>query len=92
MCSSTKIIPDTKEYINVTKAIVEQLCIVKNQYSYAAAVLKDKMAIADASTTGHFLQINSECVDKRHTNEELNVHLRDGSVINSTHTALLNIL
>ena len=63
----------------------------KKQYSYAAAVLKNNVAIVDSGTTGHFLQISSECVDKRQTDEGLNVHLPDGSVITSTHTALLNI-
>ena len=49
------------------------------------------MAIADSGTTGHFLQISSECTDKKQTNEGIRVKLPDGSEILSTHTAFLNI-
>ena len=49
------------------------------------------MAIADSSTTCHFLQIQSECVDKQITNDGMQVKLLDGTIITSTHTALLNI-
>ena len=65
--------------------------ITGKPYSYAAAVIRQNMAIADSGTTGHFLQMNSECVDKRTTSEGLKVGLPDGSTITSTHTALLNI-
>ena len=64
-----------------------------NKPSYASAVLKDnnKMAIADSGTSGHFLGINSACVNKMKTNEGINVQLPDGSCITSTHTASLNL-
>ena len=94
MCTSTKQNVDTSNKI-LQKTIVENQIVVEQQskpYSYAAAVLNSKnMAIADSGTTGHFLQINSECVDKRQTDEGLNVHLPDGLVITSTHTAMMNI-
>ena len=64
---------------------------MKKPYSYAAAVIKQNMAIADSGTTGHVLQINSECIDKRIISEGLKVGLLDGSTITSTHTALLDI-
>ena len=64
----------------------------KKKYTYASAVLNEKfMAIADSGTTGHFLQIQSECVDKRITDDGMKVNLPDGRIIESTHTALLNI-
>ena len=49
------------------------------------------MAIADSGTSGHFLGINSACVNKLRTNEGINVQLPDGSSITSTHTASLNL-
>ena len=72
-----------------TKPVANTL---SKRYSNVAAVIQQKnMAIADSGTTGHFLKIDSQCVDKRQTNEGLDVRLPDGSVIKSTHTALLNI-
>ena len=51
------------------KPIVETAMEVKVRmipYFYAAVDFKRKyMAIVDSGTTGHFLQIHSECVDKR---------------------------
>ena len=64
---------------------------VKNMASYASAVHKKGLAIADSGTTGHFLQIQSECIDKRPTMEGVKVKLPDGGIITSTHTALLNL-
>ena len=49
------------------------------------------MAIVDSGITGHFLQIQSECLNKQITNDGMQVKLPDGTIINSMHTALLNI-
>ena len=49
------------------------------------------MAIANSGTTGHFLQIQSECVDKQETIDGMQVKLPNGTIITSKHTTLLNI-
>ena len=49
------------------------------------------MAIADSGTTGHFLQIQSKCVNTKITNNGMKVKLPGGRIIESTHMALLNI-
>ena len=41
--------------------------------------------------TGYFFQIQSKCVDKGQTTEELQVKLSDGATITSTHTVLLDL-
>ena len=62
----------------------------QNPLLYAAAVQhKDKIATVDSGTTDHFLQIQSVCVDKRRTNEGIEVQVPDGSVITSTHTGAI---
>ena len=93
MYNSKKHFVDIESKTNNTNVEAEpEVKTTAKQYSYAAAVIRQKdMAIADSGTTGHFLQIDSQCVDKRLTNEGLDVRLPDGSVITSTHTALLNI-
>jgi hypothetical protein len=40
--------------------------------------------------TGHFLKTDSPCVEKTATTAGINVRLPNGSVITSTHTALLD--
>ena len=76
-----------------TKDEKKIVCAVETTkpYSYAAAVLKQNMAIADSGTTGHFLQINSDCIEKRKVTSGLEVKLPDGATIKSTHTAILDI-
>ena len=66
----------------------------KSKYSYAPALLgqnQKESAIADLGTTGHFLEVDSKCVDKQIKNEEVEVSLPDGSFVWSTHLALLDI-
>ena len=64
----------------------------KEKCLYASAVLKHKcIAIVDSGTIGHFLQIQSKCIDKQITNNGMKVKLTNGRIIESTHTALLNI-
>jgi hypothetical protein len=48
-------------------------------------------AIADSGCTGHFLQINSSCLNKTPTSNRLCVLLPDGKNIQATHTALVNM-
>ena len=48
-------------------------------------------AIADSGCTGHFLQVDSPCIDKIPTNNGLRVLLPDGSTIQASHTALLDL-
>ena len=61
-------------------------------YLYAAAVLKREcMTIADPGNTSYFLQIQSKYVDKRETNDGIQVKLHGGTIIISTHKALLDI-
>lgn len=48
-------------------------------------------AIADSGCTGHFLQIDSPCLNKTPTSNGLRVLLPDGSTIQATHTALLDM-
>ena len=87
----------------VTKNIIlckhKQTCshtnqkIASSKYSYAAAVLQTNMkdyAIADSGTTGHFLQMDSECSNRQSTNDGVRVKLPDGSIIKATHTANIN--
>jgi hypothetical protein len=47
-------------------------------------------AFADTGCTGHFLKIDSPCVEKNATTAGINVRLPNGSVITSTHTTLLD--
>ena len=76
---------------SVSSRIKETQATTRN-YLYTAVVIKNKsMVIADSDTTGHFLQIQNNCVDKQRTIEGLQVELPDGSIITSTHTALLDI-
>jgi hypothetical protein len=48
-------------------------------------------AIADSGCIGHFLQVTSPCLNKTPTNNGLRVLLPDGSTIQATHTALLDM-
>jgi hypothetical protein len=48
-------------------------------------------AIADSGCTGHFLQVNSPCLNRTPTSNGLRVLLPDGSTIQATHTALLDM-
>jgi hypothetical protein len=48
-------------------------------------------AIADSGCTGHFLQVDSPCLNKTPTSNGLRVLLPDGSTIQATHTALPDI-
>jgi hypothetical protein len=48
-------------------------------------------AIADSGCTGHFLQVDSPCLNKTPTSNGLRVLLPDGSTIQATHTALLDM-
>ena len=47
-------------------------------------------AIADSGTTGHFLQMESTCSNRKRNRDGVRVQLPDGSTIQSTHTALIN--
>lgn len=47
--------------------------------------------MADSGTTGHFLQINSPCINKCATNNGIKVILPDGNIIKATHTLELNL-
>jgi hypothetical protein len=51
----------------------------------------DDTAFADSACTSNFLKINSHCVDKRPTSNGLRVQLPNGTIIQSTHTALLDL-
>ena len=64
---------------------------IKNIATYASAVNKKTLSIVESGTTGYFLHIQSECIDKRPTVDELRVKLPDGGTITATHTALLNL-
>jgi hypothetical protein len=48
-------------------------------------------AIADSGCTGHLLQVDSLCLNKTPTSNGLRVLLPDGSTIQATHTALLDM-
>jgi hypothetical protein len=48
-------------------------------------------AIADSGCTGHFLQVDSPCLNKTPTSNGLRVLLPDGSTIQATYTALLDM-
>ena len=48
-------------------------------------------SIADSSTTGHFCKMSSPCINKQPTNDVIKVRLPDRNVIQSTHTALLDL-
>jgi hypothetical protein len=48
-------------------------------------------AIADSGCTGHFLQVDSPCLNKTPTSNGLCVLLPHGSTIQATHTALLDL-
>jgi hypothetical protein len=47
------------------------------------------LAIIDTGTTGHYLLLDSTCVDKRITTQPIHVMLPDGSAIQSSHEAVL---
>ena len=62
-------------------------------YSYATVVVQNNtndFAIVDSGPTGHFLQMDSICRDKKRTSDGVCVKLPDGSTIEATHTALIN--
>ena len=94
---TTKNVKKEKSHIKalLSKPIVKPTPNVKatrKPYSYTAAVLqRECMVIANSGTTCHFLQIQSECVDKRGKNDGMQVKLPDGTITTSTHTVLLNI-
>ena len=48
------------------------------------------LAIMDSGTTGHILQMDTSCGNKKRTSKAVCVKLPDGSTIESTHTALIN--
>ena len=50
----------------------------------------EDLAVADTRTTGHHLTINSPCCNKRKAIHPLPIHMPNGEIITSTHTALLN--
>ena len=61
----------------------------KNQ---ANSLVKDNFAIADSGTTDRFLEINSPCKQHfKNTNDDITAVLPDGTIINSSHTAMLDI-
>ena len=45
--------------------------------------------LADSGTTGHYLTSTTPCVDKQVTFSPLPIHMPNGEIIHSTHTALL---
>ena len=47
------------------------------------------LAAADSGTSGNFLKSNIPCVDKIIAANLLGIHMPDGHIINSSHTALL---
>ena len=47
--------------------------------------------MTDSGTTGHFLHMQSKCVNKRRTTEGLQVKLPNGATTTSTHVSLLDL-
>ena len=50
----------------------------------------ENLAAADSGTPGHFLKSNSPCVNKIIATNLLGIHMPDGHIIYSSHTALLH--
>ena len=48
-------------------------------------------AYADSGCTSHFLKSTSHCINKQPTSNGIRVKLPDGTIIQSTHTALLDL-
>ena len=51
--------------------------------------LSRNYVIADLGTTGHYLTSKTSCVDKQVELSPLPIHMPNGEIIYSTHTALL---
>ena len=49
----------------------------------------ENLAAADSGTSGNFLKPNSPCVNKRTAINLIGIHMTDGHIIYSSHTALL---
>jgi hypothetical protein len=66
--------------INVLNDIVSSTCTPMHYSS---------LVIIDTSTMGHYLLLDSACVEKRIATKPIHVMLPDGSAIQSSHEALL---
>ena len=94
---TAKNVKNKQSYIKalLNKTIIKPEIKVKatiKPYLYTSTALKREcMAIVDSETTGHLLQIQSECVDKREKNDGMEVKLPDGTIITAIHIVLLDI-
>ena len=50
------------------------------------------MVILYSGTTGNYLTVKTPCIDKKITLIPLSIHMHNGEIIYSTHTALLSNL
>ena len=50
----------------------------------------DDPAVADTGTTGHYLNLDSPCSNKQQAVHPLPIHMPNGEIIKSMHTALLS--
>ena len=82
LCKSQPILCSRTKQLMATKAYSYAAAVMKSEKNeFAMKSEKNEFAIADSGTTGHFLQMDSICEDKKRTSDGICVQLPDGSSI-----------